>query len=156
MLALLAQGCTLLPLERTMVFRSPSGRAAIEVWQRLVDNSCGTQFRLVTVDRTTVLSSDPGPEVWVYFVHVYWSPDETKVGVTAAGLLRRLSRELACEVRTGKSIPFAVIHDDLAESIRRTYHVPPGEDPIDWTNDGHAWVAFSKLHPEIIPTYQRH
>ena len=100
--------------QHTMTFRSPSRRAAVEIWQKGIDNSWGSRVELVTPKGSTViyrLSTDS----FIYFVHVYWSPDETRVGVVGTGYG---SFHLARSTVTGAPIPFEQIRDEMANSIR--------------------------------------
>ena len=53
-------------------------------------------------------------EALAYFVHVYWSADESKVGVVATG---SGLWELAFDARTGKPTPFIEIRDGMNRSI---------------------------------------
>ena len=82
--------------------------------------------------------------------HVYWSPDEAKVGVLGTGLA---IFSVACNTATGTPIPFEKIREDFGKSIRATYYVPPKEDPIQWAAMVDAQVEFFKLHPEIRLSY---
>src|SRR5882724_12065919 len=70
--------------KKAVVFSSPTGRASIEIWQPPIDNSLGTRVELVSANRRTLLFENRRDAV-VYFLHVYWSPDETRVGVLATG-----------------------------------------------------------------------
>ena len=144
--SLLAQSCG---WQKTMTFPSPSRRAAIEIWQTRLDNSWGTRVRLTTVERKAVVFENRR-EAHIYFVHVYWSPDESKVGVLGTG---SKSWGVACDVRTGELIPFETIEEEFGESIRKMYHVPPKEDPVKWASSNDAHQAFFRLHPEIRLTY---
>ena len=78
-----------------------------------------TQHRSITV-------FENHKEAIVYFVHVYWSPDETEFGVVSTGLNIWY---FGCDARTGREIPFERIRNGLAQSIRASYQVPDGEDP---------------------------
>ena len=149
LLSLFLQGCG---WERTMVFLSPSKRAAVEIWQTRVDNSWGTRAELVTIRGRSVLHENR-VEAVVHFVHVYWSPDEAKVGVLVTGMN---IWSVAADVDTGKHISFGSIRDDFAQSIRETYRVPLGKDPIRWAALVDGQDAFFKLHPEIRLTYRKH
>jgi len=137
------QGCG---WERTMRFQSPSGMSAIEIWQTRFVNTLKARVELVTKQKRIVLYTQQR-EAWIEFVHVYWSPDEATVGVFAA------NGELAADVKTGRPIPFERIRKEFAQSIRDTYHLPPGEDPIDWAHLYDSQFAFLRLHPEIHLTY---
>jgi hypothetical protein len=147
LIPLLFAGCG---WQHTMTFRSPSRKAAIEIWQKGIDNSWGARVELVTTKGRTVLYRIPS-ESYIYFVHVYWSPDEAKVGVLGTG---HTIFSVACNTATGALIPFEKIREDFGKSIRATYHVPPQEDPIQWAAMADAQVEFSKLHPEIRLSYQ--
>ena len=139
----LVQSCG---MQRTMTFPSPSRKAAIEIWQTRWVNSWRARVELVTENRRTVLYTQRH-EAFIHFVHVYWSPDETKVGVFVAyGIL-------AANVKTGATIPFDEIRKEFAQSIRDTYRLPPQEDPISWAGLADAQFAFARLHPEIRQTY---
>jgi hypothetical protein len=146
LLALLAEGCG---WQRTMTFRSPSRKAAIEVWQKGIDNSWGARVELVTNRGRTVLYQVRA-DSFINFFHVYWSPDETNAGILATGAK---IFSLACNTKTGALIPFDGIREDFGKSIRAAYHVPPGEDPIQWAAMADAQVEFFKLHPEIRLSY---
>jgi hypothetical protein len=144
-LALLGQGCA----KRTMSFPSPSHRAAVEIWQNSFDNSWGARAELITPrGRTTLIQS--GRDTFLYFVHVYWSADETKVGVLARGGVRW---EIGFDARINQPIPFEKIRSDFAGSMATLYNLAQGTDPIDWADSSEASQAFFKLHPEIHVTY---
>jgi hypothetical protein len=136
--------------QKTMSFPSPSRKAAVEVWQTRFANGQGTKIQLVTANRRTELDSI-NREALIHFVHVYWSPGEKKVGVLATGL--NFSR-VAYDLERGKPIPFEQIRKELGQSITETYHVPAGEDPIQWAAMADADIAFFKRHPEIKLTYR--
>lgn len=144
LLALLSAGCG---WQHTMTFRSPSRRSAIEIWQKGIDNSFGARVELVSARGRTLLYQ-VGGDSFIDFFHVYWSPDETKAGLLATGTK---IFSLACDTRTGSEIPFEEIREDFRKSIRETYHVPPGEDPIEWAPM--LGAEFFKLHPEIRLSY---
>jgi hypothetical protein len=146
-LCVLLQSCL---WQRTMTFPSPSHRARIEIWQTRLDNHWGTQVRLVSPQRRAVVFENR-TEAWVYFVHVYWSSEEARVGVMASG--GNIWR-LAFDVDSGKEVPFDSIRDEFARSIRQTYRVPPDQDPIQWAAMSEAQGAFFRLHPEIHLSYQ--
>ena len=130
-----------------MLFPSPSRAAAIEIWQTRWDNSWRARVELVTEQRRKVLYPELR-EAFIHFVHIYWSPDETKVGVFVSNGAE------AFNVKTGEQLPFDQIRKEFAQSIRDTYHLPPQEhDPIGWASMSEAQFAFSKLHPEIRLTY---
>lgn len=76
-----AMGCG---WQKTMTFPSPSRKSAIEVLQTRVANEFGFRIELVSANRRTELHRIKR-EAIIYFVHVYWSPDEKKVGVLATG-----------------------------------------------------------------------
>jgi hypothetical protein len=106
---------------------------------------------LVTTDRRTVLLRIPegnsNVEAVLSFVHVYWSPDETKVGVLGAGLAMF---RLAADVASGNSIPFSTIENQLSQSIRETYHLSETiRDPLQWAAMADASIQFSKRKSEI-------
>lgn len=134
--------------ERTMAFPSPSRTSFIEIWQRESGIHPHARVELVTGNRRTVLYTQP-TEAFIYFVHVYWSKDETRVGVLATGMV---NIDVAANARTGSSIPFDQIRTEFAQSLRDTYNIPSGElDPIAWAAMSEAQHAFSRLHPEIRP-----
>ena len=142
-LALLcAQSCG---WNNTMTFHSPSRRARIEIWQRRVLSDKGARFELINEGRRTVLETVDRDTI-IQFVHVYWTPDESKVAVVVAGLM---ILHLAANVKTGSPLPFESIRQQVAKSITETYHVPAGEDPIQWAHsDGQD--EFMKRHPEMF------
>jgi hypothetical protein len=88
--------------------------------------------------------------VRVRFVHVYWSPDEARVGILASGLG---IWELAFDTKTGKVIPFDQVQNGLVSSIRQSYQLPPNEDPLRWSVLPEAGTAFFKRHPEVHVDY---
>ena len=136
--------------QHTMTFRSPSGKRAIEIWQRGIDNSWGARVELVTPARTAVLDQ-LDRDTYIYFVHVYWSPDESRIGVVGTGFA---IFHLACDTTTGREVPFEEVRKQVAESIRTTYHLSPDvEDPIQWAAMSGAGFEFFKRHPEIKVTY---
>jgi hypothetical protein len=136
--------------QKTMAFPSPSGKATVEVWQTRFANERGTKIELVTLNRVTELDRINRKAI-IYFVHVYWSPDEKRVAVLATGY--NFSR-VAYDLQTNKPIPFEQVQKELGASIAVTYHVPRGEDPIQWAALADAGVAFSKHHPEINLSYR--
>ncbi len=69
-----------------MTFRSPSRRAAIDIWQPRRHNGRALQIHLVTPGSDLMLQEFP-QEGLLTFVHVYWSPDEATVGLTATGTI---------------------------------------------------------------------
>ena len=149
-LSVLGQGCA---WKRALRFESPSHDAAIEIWQTRGDPTWGTRVELVsgrksTIKRTRIFENRR--EAIVQFVHVYWSPDETTVGVMASGANVWY---VAFDLPAGVEIPFAQIRDDFAESIRKAYDVPKAEDPIDWAARADAAVAFGTVHPEMLPPH---
>lgn len=87
----------------------------------------------------------------MYFVHVYWSPDEAKVGVLTTGFN---GWELAFDVASGRRIQFDEIRKDFADSIRKSYQVPASDDPLSWAESAEACEEFFKLHPEIKLSYR--
>ena len=134
------------------MFPSPSGKAAIEIWQTRFDNFWKAQVELVTDHRRTVLYRQPR-DAGIYFVHVYWTSDETEVGVVATGAA---VFSVAADVRTGAARPFGEIRTAVAQSIRDTYRVPPDEkDPIAWAGLADAQAQFFMRHPEVRLTYHQ-
>ena len=87
----------------------------------------------------------------MYFVHVYWSPDEKKVGVLATGLN---IWNIAWDLTLDRGIPFDSIKPDVRRSIEESYRVPSGEDAILWAASSDAQSAFFRLHPDIKSTYR--
>jgi hypothetical protein len=140
------QGCG---LQKAMRFPSPSGKYGIEIWQTRIDNSWGAELVLTTPKRSLVVSRS-SREAVIDFVHVYWSPDETRVGIVVTGLI---IWHLAVNTRTGAPIPFDAMRSDIAKSISDTYHLPSDKDSISWAGLSEAEFAFLKLHPEIRLTY---
>jgi len=132
-----------------MTFSSPSRRAAIDIWQPRHDNGRALQIHLVTPRRDLVVREFLH-EGELDFVHVYWSPDETTVGISATGTI---DIDLACNVATGGQVPFDTVRKGLAESIRATYHLRPDQDPFQWQLEPEARHGFFKLHPEINVDY---
>jgi hypothetical protein len=133
-----------------MSFPSPSRNAAIEIWQTRIANERGFQVEFVS-DRQKVVLDKITREAIIYLVHVYWSPDEARVGVFASGAN---FCKVAYDIRARKVIPFAEVQDDMAKSISETYHVPKDEDPIGWASGAMAQSEFFRLHPEIRLTYR--
>ena len=107
--------------QTTMNFRSPSGKSSIEIWQRRVISSAGARVELITAGRRVTLQT-ADRDTSIYLVHVYWAPDESKVGVVVTGLV---FLEVAADLKTGATIPFELIREDAAKSIRKTSQVPP-------------------------------
>jgi hypothetical protein len=141
------QGCA---YQRTMRFASPSGKYGVEVWQTRLDNSWGAKLVLTGPGRNLVIA-ESSREANINFVHVYWSPDERLVGVVVTGLI---IWHVAADTTTGRPTPFETMRDEVARSIRATYHVPAAEtDPIGWAALNEAQVAFFKLHPKVRLTY---
>jgi hypothetical protein len=143
--AILLSGCA---YKRTMRFPSPSGRAAVEIWQTALDRTFATQIRFVRPDNNVSLLLDRRAENDLQFVQVYWSSDETKAGIATAGL--NMYATLAVDVANGSVIPFDAVKAPLADLIAKTYGSPPnGEDPLRWVATYDAATAFKRLHPEI-------
>ena len=138
--------------QKTMTFPAPSEKNVIEIWQTRIDNSWGTRVQLITPQKRGTVFENRGETV-ITFVHVYWTPDEHLVGVLATGLKHW---GLAFNVQSGERVPFELVRDELAASIRKTYHVPADEkDPLTWTAMTEAQQEFFKLHPEINLTTPR-
>ena len=141
----LAGGCG---WRETMHFESPSGKAVVEIMQTRVANEWGIRVRLLAEEKARVLYERHG-ETLIYFVHVYWSPDESKVAVLATG---SLIFKVAFDLRNDKRLPFEDLRSAVGDSIRKAYHLPVDKDPIYWAaSDGQ--FAFWKLHPEIKVSY---
>jgi len=132
-----------------MTFPSPSGKAVVEIFQPPIENSWGVQVDLVRSGGRTRLFEGHRDE-FLYFVHVYWSPDETTVGVLARGFTRF---EIAYDSSASKQIPFSEIRNDLADSIKRFYGLPQALDPFDWVETTEGQCAFFARHPEFKVTY---
>ena len=145
-LALIAQSCG---WDKTMTFPSPSGRAAVEILQPRIENSWGVQIDLVKSGGRIRLFEGHHDEI-LYFVHVYWSPDETTVGALARGFTRV---DIAYDSVALKEIPFAEIRNDLGDSIKRSYNLPQALDPFDWAETTEGQCAFFARHPEFKVTY---
>jgi hypothetical protein len=143
--ALFTQGCA---YKKTMVFQSPSKRSAVEIWQTAIDNSWHMRVELTTGTKRFRIYQSPN-EAFAHFVHVYWAPDETRVGLiaTGSGLW-----ELAFDTRAGTPIPFSEIHSEMARSIAETYQLGQ-QDPISWASSTDAAARFFESHPEIHVTY---
>lgn len=144
---MIMQGCG---FEKTMTFSSPSGRAAVEVWQSRFDNFQRARVDLIVNHRRTNIYSQ-SREAGIYFVHVYWSTDEAKVGVVATGFAYF---NIAADVTTGQALPFDLIRNDVARSIRAEYQVPNNLDPIKWAAENSAHEEFFNRHPEIHVSYR--
>src|SRR6185295_18656307 len=125
LLIIAAAGCG---WHKTMTFASPSRRADVEILQRPIANEFGIKVQFVSGNRRLTLY-ERRRETLVYFVHVYWSTDETRVGVLGAGTQ---GFGIALNVRSGKEIPFEQIREEIGASIAKAYNVPQGEDPIEW------------------------
>jgi hypothetical protein len=134
-----------------MAFPSPSRRSTIEVWQTHFANEFGIRVQLRD-DRRQLGLFESHREALIYFVHVYWSPDERSVGVLATGAN---IFPLAFNVHTGASIPFEPLRKEVARSIAQTYRVPDGEDPVDWASSADAGIEFKKIHPEVHLSYSK-
>jgi len=146
-LAPLFQGCG---WQRTMTFPSPSRKEAIEVWQKGIANEYGIRVEFVGGQGRTVLHEKRG-EAIIYFVHVAWSQDETRVGILGTG---SHIFGVGFDARNRMEIPFETVRADLAQSIAETYNVPMGSDPIEWATSSEAGIAFWKAHPEIRLSYR--
>ncbi len=86
-------------------------------------------------------------EAHVSFVHVYWAPDESLVGVLVTG---GNIWTLAWDVNTGRGVPFDLIRKEFSESLRQAYAIPANvPDPIGWATLGEAQTTFLRLHPEM-------
>jgi hypothetical protein len=128
---------------KTMTFPSPSHKAAIEVLQRPLANELGILVQFVSSERKITLY-ERRREAFVNFVHVYWSQDQTTVGVFAAG---SLSFGVALDTRSGKEVAFQQVEPDIRQSIRNTYHLADADDPLQWAWSSAGATAFAKLHP---------
>src|SRR5437588_6305286 len=125
-LVLLCEGC----MKKTTVFSSPSHRATVEIWHSSFDNSWRATADLLTGNgRTTIIESHR--DAFLYFVHVYWSTDETKIGIIGRGFARW---DVASDATTGKAVPFEAIRGELVHSIAMSYNLPPDVDPMQWTD----------------------
>jgi hypothetical protein len=136
--------------EKTMAFPSPSRKSTIEVLQTRFANEWGIRVEIVAGKRRTKLYERRG-ETIIYFVHVYWSPDESTVALLATG---SPIFGVAFDENRGKQIPFGQIRNEIGESIRETYHVPAGNDPVAWAALSEAQHAFARRHPEIRLSYK--
>ena len=145
LLVLLMAGCG---YDRTMRFPSPSGRAEVEIWQRSIANEFGARFAVVTRGVRTFVGDESEGDNIIYFVHVYWTPDESKVGIYGAGF-QRWNR--AFEVKSGKEIQFEEIKQGMADSIRAEYSVPKDVDPFYWAQT-HPHEFF-RHHKDVDLTY---
>jgi hypothetical protein len=132
-----------------MVFISPSGNASIEIWQTRFENSWGGRGELVSGERRTEIFRIS--EAFLYFVHVYWSPDEKTVAVFATAIPMRM----AFDVPTGRPIPFERVRAALSTSIQKAYALPGEADPLEWASTPQATEAFFARHPEIDVSYHR-
>ncbi len=132
-----------------MDFPSPSGKSAVEMWQTRIDNSFHMRADLVSGARRVALYTSPNDAV-VTFVHVYWSPDEAKVGILASGVG---IWDLAFDTRTGAAVPFDQIRDSLFNSIRQTYRLSKDEELLRWSSSREGAVACFRRHPEIHVDY---
>jgi hypothetical protein len=133
-----------------MVFPSPSQRNSIELWQTELDNTWKARVELVTGQKRIVLQRITRQGA-IYFVHVYWSPNEERVGALGAGFS---AFRVAYDLRSNAPIPFELIRPDLGRSIAQTYHLPPGEDPFLWALSGRATDKFFEGHPDFKLTYR--
>jgi len=144
---MIAPGCG---WRKTMTFFSPSHKAAIEIWQRPIANELGIVVQYVSDGRKVTLY-ERHRETLIHFVHVYWSRDESTVGVLGTG---SLSFGVALDTKSGKERSFEQIKKDIGQSIGTTYGVPRGYDPVEWAWSDAAFAAFSTLHPEIRLSYR--
>lgn len=131
--------------QETMTFPSPSGRAVIQIWKIGIAKGYGLRVRFVAGGLSTDIFTRRG-EAIIRFVHVYWSSDESQVGIVATGFGGLL---LAYDAQKRTTIPFESIREGVARSIAHTYNVPAGWDPIAWAGLRQAAQAFAKLHPEV-------
>jgi hypothetical protein len=90
-------------------------------------------------------------EATLYFVHVYWSPDESKVAVLGTGFN---IWNCAWDVTANRPIPFTAIKADFGRSIKSAYGLAGDRDPIAWAASSDAQAAFFRLHPEIKLSYR--
>jgi hypothetical protein len=135
-----------------MKFESPSRVASIELWQPAHLNGNEAGIDLVKGGKAIRLFTAK-QEGLVYFMHVYWSPDESKVGVVGTGTV---IFHLAYDLTNGRAIPFELIRKELAASIAESYSLPSDEaDPIQWAAHHHAMLQFRKKYPEFHTTYTR-
>jgi hypothetical protein len=131
--------------ERTMVFTSQSGRSTLEVWQTPVDHTLHMRIDVVTTNGRHEVYRSPN-EAILRFIHVYWSPDETKVGLLAAGFG---VWEIAFDLKNERTIPFSQIQDQVFRSVVESYHVGTRTEVSAWIDSPEAASAFARLHPEI-------
>lgn len=132
-----------------MVFRSPYGHDDIAIWQKGPDNSWAAKVEVSMDHRRTELITVR--EAFIYFVHVYWSSDGSRVGVLTAG---STPVHVAYDLKLHKNIPFTEIRDEVARSIRTAYHLSDAQDPLRWAESPQASDAFFRLHPEIHVFYR--
>ncbi len=137
---------------RTMSFPSPSRRHTIEIWMPVLADEWDARIELVS--RTNKKSlHEYRREALIYFVHVYWSPDESVVGVMTAGA--STSRG-AWDTGSGRPVAFQSIESAFRRSIVEKYHVPLDRDALEWAaGEMEARDAFFKLHPEIRVSYRK-
>jgi hypothetical protein len=136
--------------EQIMRFPSPSGSAVLEVWQTKLANELGARAVLVAAGTRRTVWQSPSTENLIYFVHVYWTPDEKQIAMFGSG---GLIWEEAFDVMSGQSIPFAQFREAMGEAIRNEYQLEADVDPFHWGAE--SYRPFRQRHPETDLSYSR-
>ena len=133
-----------------MRFLSPSGRYTVEVLQTRIANEYGFGA-ILRSNRASYQLCDIRREAIIYFVHVAWSQNESRVGIVASGVNHC---QTGFDLESSQLIQFSKVQDIVAASIRSQYSVPSEQNAIDWAMGSAAGIAFKKAHPEIQLTYR--
>lgn len=151
LIALIVLGTTSCLSKKTLEFVSPSGRNTVELWQARFDESWDARVDLISRSKRTTIYKLPR-EAFATFVHVYWSPDESRVSVIGASYR---GFAVAVDTSSGRKVPFELVERAAADSLRAVYNIAPGQDPIAWTTTDEASDAFRRRYPKFRPYYWR-
>src|SRR5215469_8244880 len=145
---LLLNGCG---WQTKISFPSPDGQKSVRILQPWPANSWGFKIELETGGNRAVVY-ERRKESIIYFMHVCWSRDSNSFAVLAAGFTQI---QFAYDLRQRKEIPFQIMKDAMASSIRTTYRLDKDEagtpiDPFEWAWSHKGSAGFTQLHPEAI------
>jgi hypothetical protein len=143
---LLLSGCG---WQNKMSFPAPDGREQVMVLQPWPENSWGFRIELAAPAAHQILF-ERKRESFIYFIHVYWSPDSKSFAVLATGLTQI---QFAYDIEHHhQEIPFDRLRAAMAASIKNEYHLDRNNrgdpvDPLDWARTAPAHFTFTRLHP---------
>jgi hypothetical protein len=105
---------------RALSFESPRGGERVEIYQPAADPTLGLRIDLVKGNRRSTIL-DAG-ETYIGFAYVHWSKTGSTVGILLCG-----PREvkLGYDTRTGRTVPFDQIRDELNADFKSSYGTDP-------------------------------